>query len=184
MSQMDCCDRCLGFVEDFLLFPQHPFDELHKRERPKRLRHCVKDVSKILLEILTTVPQCKYEEIETYDRFVNGERRINPAQITADDLKWLYSRCVRFYYKFQYDMKHKKPLFDIIVTLLQENMILRRCYDRYYYEQWLAQKFVYLLQNLKQIHKEHGGKETPNLEKAILRVTIPTVPTHWYDLYD
>jgi hypothetical protein len=81
-------------------------------------------------------------------------------------------------------MKHKKPLFDIIVTLLQENVILRRCYDRYYYEQWLAQKFVYLLQNLKQIHKEHGGKETPNLEKAILRLTIPTVPTHWYDLYD
>lgn len=181
---MEQCERCIGFVEDFLQNPQHPIEELHKRERPKRVRQCSRDIAKTLLRILVYTPLSLYEELETYDRFVNGERKINPGKITEDDLKWLYHRCVRFYYKFRMQYRQHNPHFDFILILLQEHMILSKCYDKYYYEQWLAQKFIFLLQNLKQIHREHGGIERPNVEKASIRVSIPTAPSHWYDLYD
>ena len=46
---------------------------------------------------------------------------------------------------------------DEIITILIEHAILSKTQSRYPYEEWFAEKGMFLLQNLRQIHIEHSG---------------------------
>lgn len=173
---MNNCDVCYGFVYDVLLTPLHPHMHLYGRERPKRLQGYARTVSAMILRIVAKTNPNTYANLISYDTYKNGGRQIGFPIKTVDDSIWLFHRSVRIYYSFLMLNKEYKSDVDSILGILLESMCLANCVDLYYYEQWLAQKLMHILENIYEIHNEHKINH-----KRERRVSL--VPENWYDLY-
>lgn len=68
----------------------------------------------------------------------------------------LNQQATRDYRMYQIWLANKNTI-DEIITILIEHAILAKAKGRYPYEEWFAEKGMFLLQNLRQIHMEHCG---------------------------
>ena len=44
-----------------------------------------------------------------------------------------------------------------IIILLIENSVLAKCQDKFIYEEWFAEKAMFIIGTVRQIHLEHSG---------------------------
>jgi hypothetical protein len=76
-------------------------------------------------------------------------------KLNDQETVWFYHRNIRLYFNFNMRYKGISAYIDTIVTILREHCILKNCCDSYCYEEWFAQKIMWGLQNIGQIHSEH-----------------------------
>ena len=68
----------------------------------------------------------------------------------------LNKEATRDYRMYQVWLAEKNTIDEIIIILI-EHAILAKANSRYPYEEWFAEKGMFLLQTLRQIHMEHSG---------------------------
>jgi hypothetical protein len=69
-----------------------------------------------------------------------------------------------------------RSIIDEIITILIEHAILAKVKERYQYEEWFAERGMFILNNLREIHMEHSGDKFIKLKIKIKK--------DYNDLYD
>ena len=160
------CDMCIGYVQDALT--QAPklnsrFWSLYKR---KRLIKCIEPISYLLTRHIEEARPDLYEWLNTMEM-------INCAVLRQD--------ATREYRLYQI-LSYQQPVIDEIIMYLMEQCILTKTHDKYEYEEWFAEKVIFLCGTIKHIHNEHteGLHRRLATKKSLLTIRIP--PTE-DDLY-
>lgn len=153
---MDGCNLCRGLLYDYICLPLMPCEPLSNRVKVERVKRCASEISESILYIFSKIPQDEYAQLMNHDTHYNGPYYIqNPMKLNDQETVWFYHRNIRLYFNFNMRYKGISAYIDTIVTILREHCILKNCCDSYCYEEWLAQKIMWGLQNIGQIHSEH-----------------------------
>ena len=164
------CQKCIAFITDNLLQPPHPTSRHVGKFKQKRLASCIQPISYLLTRHIENSRPDIHE-------WLNRMEMINCAVLNQGA-----SRDYRMYQIWTME----KSDIDYILILLMENSILTKCQDKYIYEEWLAEKSMFLLATVRQLHIEHSGhvwQAAPMIAPGIgLRIRIPVDDTN--GLYD
>ena len=144
------CLKCMGFIYDNLLQPPHPSSQHSKNFKQKRLLDCIQPISYLLTRHIETSRPDLHE-------WLNRMEMMNCAVLNQSA-----SRDYRMYQIWTME----KSDIDYILIILMENIILSKCQDKYIYEEWLAEKSMFLLATVRQIHLEHT-RHQPVFQKLI-----------------
>jgi hypothetical protein len=137
------CNKCMLFVHDTLLHPPHPSSRHAPHFKRNRLLGCIQTVTYLLTR---QIEDDRPDMIE----WLNMMEMMNCAILNKD--------ATREYRMYQIWLTGTN-MIDEIITILIEHAILAKTKDRYPYEEWFAEKGIFLLQNLRQIHTEHSGEK-------------------------
>jgi hypothetical protein len=140
----------MGFIYDNLLQPPHPSSQHSKNFKQKRLLDCIQPISYLLTRHIETSRPDLHE-------WLNRMEMMNCAVLNQSA-----SRDYRMYQIWTME----KSDIDYILIILMENIILSKCQDKYIYEEWLAEKSMFLLATVRQIHLEHT-RHQPVFQKLI-----------------
>ena len=135
------CQKCMTFVSDVLQQPPHPSSEHAPLFKKKRLIGCLETITYLLTKLI------EGDRPDLYN-WLNIMEMMNCAVLNQAQ-----SRNYRLY---QIWINRKSDLDEIII-LLVENYILSNTKNRTTYEEWFAEKAIFLVQSLRQIHTEHSG---------------------------
>lgn len=152
------CEKCIGYISDVLQHPLTPSSKYAECFKRKRIKVCLETITYLLIRHIENSRPDLYE-------WLNIMEMMNCAILNQEG-----SRDYRMFQVWTFD----KSDVDEIITILMENMILNKCYNRYDYEEWFAEKAMFILNTLPQIHTEHSG---------VRWVKIPGSPkrAHIYD---
>jgi len=135
------CNKCMLFIHDCLQQTPHPSSRHATQFKRGRLLGCIETVSYLLAK------QIEIDRPDMYE-WLNMMEMMNCAVLNQ--------QASRDYRMYQIWLTNKNTI-DEIITILIENAILSKTQSRYPYEEWFAEKGMFLLQNLRQIHIEHSG---------------------------
>jgi len=135
------CNKCMLFVYDCLQQVPHPSSKDAPLFKRKRLLRCIDTISYLLTK---QIEDDRPDMIE----WLNMMEMINCGVLNQ--------QATRNYRMYQIWLTGKNTI-DEIINILIEHAILAKTRDRYPYEEWFAEKGIFLLQNLRQIHTEHSG---------------------------
>ena len=150
------CNKCMLFVYDALLQPPHPSSRHAAHFKRKRLLNCIQTVAYLLTK---QIEDDRPDMIE----WLNMMEMLNCAVLNKE--------ATRDYRMYQIWLSGTNTI-DEIITILIEHAILAKIKDRYPYEEWFAEKGMFLLHNLRQIHTEHSGGHYIKLKINVPRRTI------------
>jgi hypothetical protein len=85
-------------------------------------------------------------------------------------------------YRLYQILSYQEPVIDEIIMYIMEYCILTKTHTKYDYEEWFAEKAIFLCGTMKQVHREH----TEGLQRrvAITRSLKIRIPSDTDGLYD
>lgn len=150
------CEKCIGYISDVLQHPPLPSSQHAECFKRKRIIVCLETITYILIRHIENSRPDLYE-------WLNLMEIMNCSILNKEA-----SRDYRMYQVWTFD----KSDVDEIITILMENMILNKSYNRYDYEEWFAEKAMFILNTLPQIHTEHSGVRWVKIPGSPNRVHI------------
>ena len=135
------CQKCMVFISDVLLQPPHPSSSHAKHFKQKRLIGCIQPISYLLTR---HIEKSRPDLLD----WLNMMEMMNCAVLNQS--------ATRNYRMYQI-LTHEKTDIDAILILLLEHYVLAKCHDKQVYEEWLAEKCMFLFASVRQLHMEHSG---------------------------
>jgi hypothetical protein len=135
------CEKCMGYISDVIQHPPTPSSKYADCFNRKRIKVCLETITYLLIRHIEKSRPDMYE-------WLNVMEMMNCAILNQEA-----SRDYRMFQVWTFD----KSDIDEIITILMENMILNKSYNRYDYEECFAEKAMFILNTLPQIHTEHSG---------------------------
>ena len=135
------CEKCMGYISDVLEYPPPASSQHAESFKQKRIKVCLETITYLLTRYIESSRPDMYE-------WLNMMEMINCAILNKEA-----SRDYRMFQVMTFD----KSDIDEIITILMENVILNKSYNRYDYEEWFAEKAMFILNTIPQIHTEHSG---------------------------
>ena len=135
------CQKCIAYVSDTLQRLPHPSSQHSGRFKPKRLAGCLETISYLLTRHI------EKSRPDLFD-WLNMMEMVN-----CGVLNQMASRDYRMYQI----MIIEPSDINSIILLLIENSILAKCQDKFMYEEWFAEKAIFIISTVRQIHLEHSG---------------------------
>lgn len=134
------CKKCMVFISDTLLQPPCPTSPHYGSFKQKRLAGCLQPLSYLFARHIETSRPDMHE-------WLNMMEMMNCAVLNQT--------ATRDYRMYQI-WRNEKTDVESMLTLLLENSILAKCRDKQVYEEWFAEKSMFLLSTVRQIHLEHS----------------------------
>lgn len=129
----------MAYVEDTLLEPPKADSRFSAIFKKKRMYRCINSVTYLLTRHLE-------EQRPDLFEWLNTMEMINCGVLRQD--------ATRDYRLFQI-LSYQQQLIDEIVIVFMENAVLTKTRLKYDYEEWFAEKVIFICATLRQIHQEH-----------------------------
>ena len=146
------CKKCMTFIHDVLLHPPHPSSHYVSSFKRKRLLRCIEKVTYLLTK------QIEDDRPDMIDW-------LNMMEIM--NCRVLNQAATRDYRMYQVWVLCENTIDEIIIILI-EHGILAKIKDRYHYEEWFAEKAIFFLKNLPEIHTEHSMAYLKNIPEETI----------------
>jgi hypothetical protein len=176
------CSQCYGFVFDHLVHPPDPAQHTERTFQTKRFRKIAPEISKMVVHLLEKTPISEYNLCEQQDLETNRQYGILKNDILVK-LHFYYRslRLFKFFLKrnpsFQHEINH-------ILLCMMESCVFSKEKSKIPYEDWLAVRFIFLLQHLPSIHLEHSKQRPISDGNTIFKLATPTHHITYIDIDD
>ena len=175
------CPICKQYVYDSLIQPTHPHDYYYKRYKHSRFMKIAEEISERVLEVLVTCSPSEYNECKYMDPFYSYDTApghpVFGAKISHRDYRDQFMSSIRIFLYFKRRNPYSYDLLKQVLYTLMEHCVLAKTVFIDDYQEWFAQKFIFLLLHFPSVHHEHAPKPPP------LRIRITLAVEEYDDLY-
>lgn len=130
---------CMVYVEDTLRQPPKADSRFSTIFKNKRMEVCLDSITYLFTRHLEGQRPDFFE-------WLNHMEMVNCAVLKQD--------APRDYRLYQI-LSYRQPLIDEIIMNLMENSVLTKIRAKYDYEEWFAEKAIFICATLRQVHLEH-----------------------------
>ena len=180
------CNACKQYVDDVLRQPIHPHDVYYKKYRHSRYNRIAREVCERTVEVLNKCDLSEYQQCQNMNQFSSCQTDsvLPPFQskMEISDYRNVFLHSIRMFLYFKRKNPHLYSILKECLYLAMENGVLTKSYSIYDYEDWFAQKFIFLLYYFPSVHQEHIPKPLP-VAAAPLTIRITIAVEEYDDLY-
>lgn len=166
------CDVCKHFVYDSLTQPVHPFDYYYKQYKHSRFMKIAATISELVLEVLNRCDSSEYNGCRFMDPYHSYDTAPGHSPfgsiMTHQQYRDLFMSSIRIFLYFRRRNPELHMMLKQALYIAMENCVLPKCMTMSDYEEWFAQKFIFLLLHFHSVHQEH----MPKPSSLIIRITL------------
>ena len=175
------CDVCKHFVYDYLIQPVHPFDYYYTSYKHRRFMKIAAPLTEIILEVLVKCDPSEYNNCRFMDPYhsYDGAPGHSPfgSLMSHKQYRDLFMSSIRIFLYFRRRNPQLHSMIKQGLYIAMEHCVLPKSMTMSDYEEWFAQKFIFLLLHFHSVHQEHMPKPKP------LRIRITLAAEEESDLY-
>jgi hypothetical protein len=159
------CDVCKHFVYDSLTQPIHPFDYYYKSYKHKRFMKIAMYLSEIVLDVLRLCDPSEYNNCRYMDPYNSYDTTQGHSPfgsiMSPRQYRDLFMSSIRIFLYFKRRNPQLHVMLKQVLYIAMEHCVLPKSMTMSDYEEWFAQKFIFLLLHFHSVHQEHMPKPTP-----------------------